>query len=157
MAEILDSPIQIDMEISIQGKKMVDKKERKFDFWQDHSMRYLEMAYQQDKKGRLENPDGYGKRTGECGDTIEMFLTVVNGRIKEVIFDTDGCLNTNACANTVSLMAEGKTVDQAWNLTVDDVVDFLETLPSNEIHCAELAIGSLYLALSDYQKKQTTL
>jgi len=136
---------------------MVDKKEAQFDFWQDHSMHYLEMAYRRDKRGRLEKPDGYGKRTGECGDTIEMFLSVADGRIREVIFDTDGCLNTNACANTVSLMAEGKTIDQAWSLTVDDIVDFLETLPSNETHCAELAIGSFYLALSDYQKKMTAV
>ena len=136
---------------------MVDKKEAQFDFWQDHSMHYLEMAYRRDKRGRLEKPDGYGKRTGECGDTIEMFLSVADGRIREVIFDTDGCLNTNACANTVSLMAEGKTIDQAWSLTVDDIVDFLETLPSNETHCAELAIGSFYLALSDYQKKMTSV
>ncbi len=136
---------------------MVDKKEEQFDFWQDHSMHYLEMAYRRDKRGRLEKPDGYGKRTGECGDTIEMFLSVADGRIREVIFDTDGCLNTNACANTVSLMAEGKTIDQAWSLTVDDIVDFLETLPSNETHCAELAIGSFYLALSDYQKKMTSV
>ena len=136
---------------------MVDKKEEQFDFLQDHSMHYLEMAYRRDKRGRLEKPDGYGKRTGECGDTIEMFLSVADGRIREVIFDTDGCLNTNACANTVSLMAEGKTIDQAWSLTVDDIVDFLETLPSNETHCAELAIGSFYLALSDYQKKMTSV
>jgi len=86
-----------------------------------------------------------------------MFLSVADGRIREVIFDTDGCLNTNACANTVSLMAEGKTIDQAWSLTVDDIMNFLETLPSDGIHCAELAIGSFYLALSDYQKKMTAV
>jgi len=40
---------------------MVDKKGEQFDFWQDHSMHYLEMAYRRDKRGRLEKPDGYAK------------------------------------------------------------------------------------------------
>jgi len=34
---------------------MVDKKGEQFDFWQDHSMHYLEMAYRRDKRGRLES------------------------------------------------------------------------------------------------------
>ena len=42
-----------------------------FDFWQDHSEHYLEMAYRSDRREKIEHPDGYGKRTGECGDTVE--------------------------------------------------------------------------------------
>jgi len=123
-----------------------------FDFWQDHSLNYLEMAYRMDKRERLKGPDGYGKRTGVCGDTIEMFFTVENGSIRTASFDTDGCLNTNACANSVVMMIEGKNIEDAWKITVEDVVDYLETLPPVEVHCAELAVGALYLALSDYQK-----
>ncbi len=128
-----------------------DKK--KFDFWQDHSLHYLEMAYRTDKRASIENPDGYGKRTGECGDTIEMFLTVQAGRIRSASFTIDGCLNTSACSNTVVSMVEGKTIEQAWEITTADVVNFLETLPSKETHCAELAVGALYMALSNFMKK----
>jgi nitrogen fixation NifU-like protein len=32
-------------------------------------------------------------------------------------------------------------------------VDFLETLPSEENHCAEVAVGALYLALNDARRK----
>jgi nitrogen fixation NifU-like protein len=46
--------------------------QKKFDFWQDHSRRYREMAFRQDRRNIIEQPDGYGKRTGECGDTVEM-------------------------------------------------------------------------------------
>ncbi len=45
-----------------------------FDFWQDHSLHYLEMAFRTDKREIINNPDGYGKRTGSCGDTVEIFL-----------------------------------------------------------------------------------
>ncbi len=128
------------------------KNEKEFDFWQDHSLKYLEMAYQRDKIERIENPDGYGKRTGDCGDTIEMFLTVHDDQICSASFYADGCLNTVACANTVVSMTEGKTIAQAWEITAENIVDYLETLPSQETHCAELAVGALYLALSDYRE-----
>jgi nitrogen fixation NifU-like protein len=79
-----------------------------FDFWQGHSLHYLEMASRNDRRERIDHPDGYGKRTGECGDTVEMYLTIDNGRIRSVSYETNGCMNTNACANTVAELAEGK-------------------------------------------------
>ena len=124
------------------------------DFFKDHSAHYIEMAYRNDRRERLERPDGYGKRTGECGDTIETFIMVKNGKIKTVSFDTDGCINTNACANAVSMLAEGKTIEQAWKITAENVIDYLGTLPQEETHCAELAVGSFYLALSDFQRNE---
>jgi nitrogen fixation NifU-like protein len=127
-----------------------------FDFWQGHSKNYLEMALRTDKREILENPDGYGKRTGDCGDTVEMFLTVDRDRIRSVSINTQGCMNTNACANTVAHLAEGKRIEEAWEITPETVAKFLETLPVEEIHCAELAVGAFYLALTDFRKLQQT-
>ena len=128
--------------------------EKKFDFWQDNSLSYLEMAFRHDRRERLQNPDGYGKRTGECGDTVEMFLCMKGDCIQTVSFDTDGCINTNACANTVSHLSEGKTIQEAWEITPDDVIEFLETLPKENYHCAELAVGAFYLALASCREFQ---
>ncbi len=129
-----------------------ETEQKSMNFWQDHSLHYLEMAFRTDKHERIENPDGYGKRTGECGDTVEMFLKVENNRIQTLGFRVDGCMNTNACSNTVVHMAEGKTIEEAWEITPEAVIDYLETLPSHETHCAELAVGAFYLALSDYRE-----
>ena len=125
----------------------MEKKE--LNFWQDHSLRYLEMAFGTDRREVLENPDGYGKRTGDCGDTVEIFLQMAEGHIAAVAFETNGCLNTAACANTVGHLAEGKTPTEAWEITPEDVIAYLETLPPENNHCAELAVGALYLALRD--------
>jgi len=121
----------------------------KFDFWNDHSLEYLEMAFKRDFQERVENPDGYGKRTGECGDTVEFFLMEEKGILTSVSYDVDGCKNTNACANTVVHFAAGRSVADAWNITHEDVAMFLKTLPANDNHCAELAVGAFYLALRD--------
>jgi len=63
-----------------------------------------------------------------------------------VSFRVNGCLNTNACANTVVHLAEGKSLEEAWKVTPEDVINYLETLPRNNYHCAELALGAFYLA-----------
>lgn len=121
--------------------------------WEEHSINFVEMAYNMENRGRVENPDGYGIRKGKCGDTIEMFLTIEEGLIKDVTFDLDGCLNTSATGNTVAHLTEGKTVKSAWETTIEEVIVFLGTLPPDHYHCAELALGAFYLALSDYEKK----
>ena len=123
--------------------------DRDFDFFRDHSRNYLEMALTRDRQESMANPDGYGRRTGVCGDTVEIFLKVGQGRVASVSYQLDGCINTNACCNTVAVMAEGKSIDSAWGITPEKVIDFLGTLPPENAHCAELAVGALYLALAN--------
>jgi nitrogen fixation NifU-like protein len=134
----------------MQGK-MADKP---FNFWQDHSDRYLEMAFRADRRGRVAHPDGYGRHTGQCGDTVEIFLTVKEGRIASVMFELDGCLNTNACANTLALLAEGRPVSEAWEIRPETVIETLQTLPPDHYHCAELVVGAFYRALADNNELQ---
>jgi nitrogen fixation NifU-like protein len=126
--------------------------EETFNFWKDHSNQFLEMALDASRRGRLEKAAGYGTKKGECGDTVEFFLEVKHNRITAVVYDLNGCLHTNACANTVAALVENKTVEEAWNISPEQIAEYLVTLPSNHFHCAELAAGAFYLALADYQK-----
>ena len=87
-----------------------------------------------------------------AGIRLKCFCVFKSGRIQTVSFDTDGCINTNACANTVSHLSEGKAIEEAWDITPEDVIEFLETLPKENYHCAELAVGAFYLALANYQE-----
>ena len=132
---------------------MKDNNMKEINFWQDHSVKYLEMAFRSDKRGRMENPDGYGKKTGACGDTVEMFIEVDGNIIRSVLYDIDGCLNTNACANAVVFMSEGRKVENAWEeITPESVIEYLQTLPPEDAHCAELSVGALYLSLSNFHE-----
>jgi len=123
------------------------------DFWQKHSLEYLKMAFNENHRERISHPDGYGRNTGDCGDTVEIFLTLDQGIIKHASFDVDGCLNTAACAATVVEMVQGKPLEEIWDVTPETVVDYLKTLPEHDLHCAELAVGALYLATTDYEQK----
>lgn len=120
-----------------------------FDFWQEHSDIFLTMAYLWDRRIAMEQPDGYGRKTGDCGDTITMYLEIKNGVIFQVNFELEGCMNTNACCNALAHLAEGKKVEESWYITPNDLILYLETLPGDHHHCAELTVGTFYLALAD--------
>ncbi len=122
-----------------------------FNFFRDHSRRFLEMALNTERQASMANPEGYGKRTGTCGDTVEIFLKISGNIIQTISYHVDGCINTNACCNVVAYLTEGADVNAAWGVTAERVMDYLETLPRDHAHCAELAVGALYLALSRYQ------
>lgn len=119
------------------------------DFLQSHSIRFLEMAFRTDRQESIEKPDGYAEKTGDCGDRVAFYLTLENGRLHTVSYRLDGCIHTNACANTIAEMTEGKTLSEAWEMTPETVAAYLETLPEDHYHCAELAAGAFYLALAD--------
>ncbi|MGD8836148.1 MAG: iron-sulfur cluster assembly scaffold protein [Desulfobacteraceae bacterium] len=122
--------------------------------WQTHSMKFLESAFRTDRQEKITCADGHGKKTGDCGDTIEFFLMIKDDRIETISYAIDGCINTNACANAIIDLLEGKRTAQAWELDPENVANYLESLPEDHFHCAQLATGALYLALADARNKQ---
>ena len=120
--------------------------------WQTHSLTFLEMAFRSDRQGRPAYWSGMGQNVGACKDSITFFLMVRDHIIDNITYELDGCLNTNACANAVAAIAEGRDVELAWKITPDMVADYLQTLPADHYHCAELTVGALYKALADYRQ-----
>ncbi|MGC9965220.1 MAG: iron-sulfur cluster assembly scaffold protein [Syntrophobacteraceae bacterium] len=123
-------------------------------FWRQHSISFLTMVLETNRCGKIQQADGYGMSSRECGDTLEIFLTARNGRISSAYFYTEGCVYTVACANTVVRMIEGKPVEEAWHILPRHISDYLETLPKAEMHCAELAVLALQVALIDLRKTE---
>jgi nitrogen fixation protein NifU and related proteins len=125
-------------------------------FLEKHSEKFLKMALDNSRHEKVFRPDGYGKNTGDCGDTIEMSITTLRKIIQHISLEIDGCVNTNACANAVADLIEGKTTEEAWEISPEKVAEYLETLPEDSFHCAELAVGALFLALTDFNRKPVT-
>lgn len=126
------------------------------DFWQHHSLNFLQMAFDCDKRERLENPHGYGAATRECGDSVEIFLLLRQDGGLGVSFETDGCLNTMACANAAAHLADGKTIEEARLIDRETLIHFLETLPKEESHCAEMVELALRRAMADLEVRCRT-
>lgn len=105
---------------------------------------------------KIENPDGYARVKGSCGDTMEMFIKIKNGKISECGFQTDGCATTIVCGSAATELALNKSFTQALGqISANQILKILGGLPESDVHCAQLAAETLRRALADYlcQKK----
>ena len=113
----------------------------------------LEEAYNPKNVGVLEHPDGCGRITGPCGDTVQIHIKVVGGRIVDCKFITDGCGPATASGSAVTEMAKGKTIEDALRIDANAVLAVLDGLPEESIHCPTLAVNTLRAAIEDYRTK----
>jgi nitrogen fixation NifU-like protein len=100
--------------------------------------------------GSMENADGFGRVTGPCGDTMEVWLKVKDGKVAGATFWTDGCGTTIASASMVTELIKGKTITEAQRITQQDILNALGGLPEESLHCALLAANTLKEAIKDY-------
>jgi nitrogen fixation NifU-like protein len=78
-------------------------------------------------KGRLENPThSHEENNPLCGDVIHIDLHV-NGEnvIDQVRFDGQGCAISQASASMLTEMLQGKTLDEAKELSKEDILEAL--------------------------------
>ena len=118
-----------------------------FDFWNDHSLVFLEMAMKRDYQERVIQCDGKGEAQRDCGDTICFFIKADQGRLVAISYDIQGCIYTHACANTIIHLTQGRPVEEAAGIGKVDILSHLETLPEAEEHCADLALLAFGRAL----------
>jgi tRNA-specific 2-thiouridylase len=83
-----------------------------------------------------------------CGDLSRLSLTVKDGRIATVTFDTEGCGATRAATAALAETIEGSTVLEAASLSIDDAEALLGGLQPAKRHAAQLATDALHRALS---------
>ncbi len=107
--------------------------------------------------GEIENADGFG-RVGNpvCGDLMYMYIKVGKNEQNEEIIDdikfkTFGCGSAVATSSMITEMAKGKTLDEAFKITRQDVADELEGLPPIKMHCSNLAADALQAAIRNYR------
>lgn len=101
--------------------------------------------------GLLENPAGYARVKGTCGDTMEMSVRVGEDVVVACGFQTDGCGTTVVCGSAATWLATNRTIIQALGaVTCRGILEVLGGLPEADVHCAELAAETLRRALADY-------
>ncbi|RKO66805.1 iron-sulfur cluster assembly scaffold protein [Desulfofundulus salinus] len=122
--------------------------------WSQFSDVVIDHANNPRNIGSIEDADGYASVTGLCGDTIQIWLKVTDGKIGEITFWTDGCGTTIAAGSMVTELARGKALPEALQITPRDVLDALGGLPEESVHCAFLAANALHEAIKDYRKSQ---
>ena len=101
--------------------------------------------------GLLDDPDGYARLTGTCGDTMEMTVRVDKDIVVACGFRTDGCGTTVVCGSAASWLAVNRTFIEALGaVSSRGILELLGGLPEADVHCAELAAETLRRALADH-------
>jgi len=100
--------------------------------------------------GKIQEPDGFGRIIGPCGDTMEIYLRMRNDRVIDVSFWTDGCGTSIASGSMATELVKGRSIIEAQKITQDDVLDALGGLPEDSLHCALLAANTVKDAIKDY-------
>jgi len=117
-----------------------------------YSEKVVELFLRPKNIERMDKPDGYGRTTGPCGDTMEIFLKITNGVIRHATFMTDGCGTTIASGSMTTELIKRKSIEEAEIFTDKDILKALGGLPDEDKHCALLAANTLRAALADYRQ-----
>jgi len=134
--------------------------------------------------GELEDADAVGEvGNPTCGDLMYIYIKVKDDKINDISFQTFGCGAAIATSSMVTELAKGKTLDEAMDITREDVAESLDGsmvtelakgktldeamditredvaesldgLPPVKMHCSNLAADSLHDAIKKYREKQ---
>ncbi|TFF87435.1 MAG: Fe-S cluster assembly scaffold protein NifU [Promethearchaeota archaeon] len=104
--------------------------------------------------GELEDADAVGEVGNPvCGDIMYIYINVEDNKIIDISFQTYGCGAAIATSSMITELAKGKTLEEAMNITREDVAESLDGLPPIKMHCSNLAADGLHKAINNYKKK----
>jgi len=109
--------------------------------------------------GKMKNPDGVGEVGNMvCGDLMKIYIKVAQNKkgqdiIKDIMFETYGCLAAIASSSMLTDLVKGKTLEQAISFDRKEIINELGGLPPIKIHCSVLAGDALIEAIHNYLTK----
>lgn len=106
--------------------------------------------------GEIENADAVGEvGNAVCGDIMKMYMKINDDQvIEEVKFKTFGCGAAIATSSMATELIKGKTIDEALKLTNKAVIEALDGLPPQKVHCSVLAEEAVKSAIANYYDKK---
>ncbi len=121
-----------------------------------YSEKVLEHYQNPRNLGEIENADGVGTVGNPvCGDMMKITIKVRDDRIEDVKFKTFGCGAAIATTSIVTELIKGKMLEEALQVTNQDVIEALDGLPPVKVHCSLLAEEAIKAAIEDYRDRMT--
>ncbi len=120
-----------------------------------YSEQILKHFQQPQNVGEIQGADGVGSGSGgeHCPEDLACFwIRVRDGRIVEVKQKTRGCPVAIAASSVTSVLAQGKTLEQAEAIGEDAVAQALGEVPERKL---DSIVGpkALSAAIADYRSK----
>lgn len=104
--------------------------------------------------GEMDDADSIGT-IGEpdCGDALTIYIKVEDNVITDISFLVYGCVAAIATSSMTTELAKGKTLEEAYQITEEDIVEALSGLPDYKLHCSVLGPGALKKAIDNYRSQ----
>lgn len=100
--------------------------------------------------GIIENADSIGIIENEiCSDIIKIYLKLANSIIVDAKFEAKGCPPVIASCCVMTKIIKNINIEEAKNITANEIIKALDGLPSEKIHCAELVVNTLRKAIDN--------
>ncbi|MCB1145223.1 MAG: iron-sulfur cluster assembly scaffold protein [Leptospiraceae bacterium] len=85
-----------------------------------------------------------------CGDNYRIFLKVEDNIIQEATYTTTGCSFSLASLSIICDLVKGKTLEEAKQIQIHELEDYIEGYPERRTNYAHTAITAIAKAVDDY-------
>ena len=106
--------------------------------------------------GSVDNPSGKAiVRSPIDSDTVLITLRIEDGIVQDAKFKCMGCAVAIACSSMATEMVLGQPVEQACQITEQDVAEALGGIPEYKMRCSNLAPEAIRKAIEDWRNRSS--
>lgn len=108
-----------------------------------------------ENKGKMAKPTAkMHEENISCGDKIDIYLEIEDGKVKDVKFQGTGCVISMGTASMLTEALKGKGISDIERMDRKDVLKLIGVDPGPvRMHCATLSLRAVKKAVFDYEKK----